>query len=95
MKEGAEAKAAELGVSLKSYAGKVDGDHETQVAAIETCIADGAKGILLTASDTSSIVPPSSRPAMPGCWSSRSTRRSSRSMRPTPHLRPTTSWPAN
>jgi ABC-type sugar transport system substrate-binding protein len=57
MKEGAEAKAEELGVSLKSYAGKIDGDHETQVAAIETCIADGAKGILLTASDTSSIVP--------------------------------------
>ncbi|MFW8595714.1 sugar ABC transporter substrate-binding protein [Cribrihabitans neustonicus] len=57
MKEGAEAKAEELGMSLKSFAGKVDGDHETQVAAIETCIADGAKGILLTASDTSSIVP--------------------------------------
>ncbi|GAA3865137.1 sugar ABC transporter substrate-binding protein [Celeribacter arenosi] len=55
MKEGAEAKAAELGIALKSFAGKVDGDHETQVAAIETCIADGAKGILLTASDTSSI----------------------------------------
>ncbi|NRB16423.1 MAG: sugar ABC transporter substrate-binding protein [Rhodobacteraceae bacterium] len=57
MREGAEAKAAELGITLKSYAGKVDGDHETQVAAIETCIADGASGILLTASDTSSIVP--------------------------------------
>ena len=56
MKEGATAKAKELGVSLKSYAGKIDGDHETQVAAIETCIADGAKGILLTASYTSSIV---------------------------------------
>ena len=56
MKEGAEAKAAELGMTLKSFAGKVDGDHETQVAAIETCIADGAKGILITASDTSSIV---------------------------------------
>ncbi|ODT82818.1 MAG: sugar ABC transporter [Pelagibacterium sp. SCN 64-44] len=56
MKEGAEAKAAELGVTLKSYAGRVDGDHETQVAAIETCIADGAKGILITASDTSAIV---------------------------------------
>ena len=56
MREGAEAKAAELGITLKSYAGKVDGDHETQVAAIETCIADGAKGILITASDTSSIV---------------------------------------
>ena len=57
MKEGAEAKAAELGVSLKSYAGKVDGDSESQVAAIETCIVDGAKGILLTASDTKGIVP--------------------------------------
>ena len=41
---------------MRSYAGRVDGDHETQVAAIETCIADGASGILLTASDTSSIV---------------------------------------
>ena len=57
MREGAEAKAAELGVNLSSFAGKIDGDHETQVAAIETCIANGAKGILLTASDTSSIVP--------------------------------------
>ena len=56
MKEGASAKAQELGIDLKTYAGKIDGDHETQVAAIETCIADGAKGILLTASDTSSIV---------------------------------------
>ena len=56
MKEGATAKAEELGIELKSYAGKIDGDHETQVQAIETCIADGAKGILLTASDTSSIV---------------------------------------
>ena len=57
MREGATAKAEELGITLNSYAGKVDGDHETQVAAIETCIANGAKGILLTASDTSSIVP--------------------------------------
>lgn len=57
MREGALAKADELGVSLSTYAGRIDGDHETQVAAIETCIADGAKGILITASDTSSIVP--------------------------------------
>ena len=56
MKEGATAKAEQLGIELKSFAGKIDGDHETQVQAIETCIADGAKGILLTASDTSSIV---------------------------------------
>jgi fructose transport system substrate-binding protein len=56
MKEGAQAKADELGIELKSYAGRVDGDHESQVQAIETCIADGAKGILITPSDTSSIV---------------------------------------
>jgi fructose transport system substrate-binding protein len=56
MKEGAEAKAAELGVTLKAYAGKVDGDHESQVAAIEACVADGAKGILIAASDTKAIV---------------------------------------
>ncbi len=57
MKEGAEAKAEELGMTLKAFAGKIDGDHETQVQAIETCILDGASGILITASDTSSIVP--------------------------------------
>lgn len=57
MKEGAAKKAKELGITLKAYAGKVDGDSESQVAAIETCIADGAKGILLTASDTKGIVP--------------------------------------
>ena len=57
MKEGAEAKAKELGIALKSYAGKIDGDTESQVQAVETCIADGAKGILIAASDTSGIVP--------------------------------------
>ncbi|MEM8552836.1 MAG: sugar ABC transporter substrate-binding protein [Pseudomonadota bacterium] len=58
MKEGATAKANELGIELDSYAGAVDGDHEAQVAAIETCIADGAKGILIAASDTKAIVEP-------------------------------------
>ena len=56
MREGALAKAQELGVELKTYAGRIDGDHESQVAAIETCVADGAKGILITASDTKAIV---------------------------------------
>jgi fructose transport system substrate-binding protein len=56
MREGAEAKAAELGIALSSYAGTVDGDHESQVAAIETCIASGASGILIAASDTAAIV---------------------------------------
>jgi fructose transport system substrate-binding protein len=57
MKEGATARAKELGVNLKTYAGKIDGDSESQVAAIETCIADGAKGLMITASDTKGIVP--------------------------------------
>jgi fructose transport system substrate-binding protein len=56
MKEGASAKAAELGVALKAYAGKVDGDNEGQMAAMESCIADGAKGILLVPSDSKAIV---------------------------------------
>ncbi len=56
MKEGATAKANELGIELSTFAGKIDGDHETQVQAIETCIASGAKGILITASDTKAIV---------------------------------------
>ncbi|WP_320822676.1 sugar ABC transporter substrate-binding protein [Reinekea sp.] len=56
MREGAEAKSKEMGMGFKSFAGRLDGDHQTQVQAIETCIADGADGILLTASDTSAIV---------------------------------------
>lgn len=57
MKEGAQGKARELGIELKSYAGRIDGDNESQVQAIETCIADGAAGILLTPSSTKAIVP--------------------------------------
>jgi fructose transport system substrate-binding protein len=57
MKEGAEAEAKKLGLELQSFAGKYDGDNETQVAAIENLIAAGAKGILITASDTKAIVP--------------------------------------
>jgi fructose transport system substrate-binding protein len=57
MKEGASKKAEELGITFKAYAGKIDGDNEGQVAAIETCIADGVKGILLTPSDTKAIIP--------------------------------------
>ncbi|MGI9523110.1 MAG: substrate-binding domain-containing protein, partial [Hyphomicrobiaceae bacterium] len=56
MKEGATAKAKDLGIDLQSFAGKIDGDNETQVAAVETCIASGAKGILITPSDSKAIV---------------------------------------
>jgi fructose transport system substrate-binding protein len=57
MREGATAKAEELGIELSSYAGRIDGDNESQVAAVETCVANGAKGILITASDTAAITP--------------------------------------
>jgi fructose transport system substrate-binding protein len=57
MKEGAAAKAKELGAELRSFAGKMDGDNESQVAAVESLIAAGAKGILITPSDSKAIVP--------------------------------------
>ncbi len=57
MKEGASAKAAEMGITLSTYAGKIDGDVETQIAAVESCIAAGAKGILITPSDSRALAP--------------------------------------
>lgn len=57
MREGAAAKAAELGVDFQAFAGKFDGDNDTQVQAIENLISAGAKGILLVPSDTKAIVP--------------------------------------
>jgi len=56
MREGATEKAEELGIDLSTYAGQVDGDHETQQQAVESCIAAGVDGILITASDTKAIV---------------------------------------
>ncbi len=56
MKEGAQAKADELGVELTALAGREDGDNEGQVAAIESCIANGVNGILLVPSDSAAIV---------------------------------------
>ena len=57
MKEGAQEKAEELGMELRSYAGKYDGDNEGQVEAIESLIAADAAGILITPSDSAAIVP--------------------------------------
>ncbi|MBF9030344.1 substrate-binding domain-containing protein [Rhodobacterales bacterium HKCCE3408] len=57
MREGATAAAEELGIELFTYAGQIDGDNETQVAAIETCIANGASGILITPSIPDAIAP--------------------------------------
>ena len=55
MKEGAEAAATAAGLDFQGYAGKVDGDAAPQIEAIENCIAAGAKGILITASNDSVI----------------------------------------
>ncbi len=57
MKEGALQGAKENGINLQTFAGKIDGDVETQVAAVETCIASGAKGILITPSDSRALEP--------------------------------------
>jgi fructose transport system substrate-binding protein len=57
MKEGAQARAKTLGVEVQSYAGKRDGDNESQVAAVENLIAAGAAGILITPNDSKAIVP--------------------------------------
>ncbi len=55
MKEGAEEKAAELGAELRSFAGKYDGDNEAQIEAIESLVAAGAAGILITPSDPAGL----------------------------------------
>ncbi|NKC11932.1 MAG: substrate-binding domain-containing protein [Gammaproteobacteria bacterium] len=57
MKEGALAGAEANGIELQTFAGKIDGDVETQVAAVESCIASGAKGILITPSDSRALAP--------------------------------------
>jgi fructose transport system substrate-binding protein len=57
MKEGADSKAKALGADLQSFAGKKDGDNESQVAAVENLIASGAKGFMITPNDSKAIVP--------------------------------------
>ncbi len=53
MKEGAEQAAAAAGLDFQAYAGEKDGDAAPQITAIENCVAAGAKGILITASNDS------------------------------------------
>ena len=57
MREGAEAKAEELGIELRTFAGRFDGDNDSHVQAVENLIASGAIGILIAANDASAIVP--------------------------------------
>ena len=57
MKEGAQSKASDLGLDLQSFAGKKDGDNESQVSAVENLISAGAKGLMITPNDSKAIVP--------------------------------------
>ena len=56
MKEGAEAAATAAGLDFQAFAGEKDGDAAPQITAIENCVAAGARGILITASNDS-VVP--------------------------------------
>jgi fructose transport system substrate-binding protein len=91
MKEGASSAAQGLGADLQSFAGKKDGDNETQVAAVENLISSGAKGFMITANDSKAIVPSLDKARQAGLLVWRWTRRWSRRTRRTRHLRPTTS----
>jgi fructose transport system substrate-binding protein len=57
MREGAEATATELGLDLRTFAGKYDGDNDAQVSAIENLISAGAAGIAIVPADSAAIVP--------------------------------------
>ncbi|MEU1785712.1 substrate-binding domain-containing protein [Streptomyces sparsogenes] len=57
MREGAQKKARELGVDLRTFAGKGQADNDSQVKAIENLVAAGAKGILITPADSGAIIP--------------------------------------
>lgn len=57
MKDGAQQAADSAGVELQSFAGRQDGDNESQVQAIETLISAGAAGFLITPNDSKAIVP--------------------------------------
>ncbi len=55
MQEAAVEKADELDVDLRTFAGEFDGDWQTQLEAIESLVAAGAEGILITPSDPAAL----------------------------------------
>lgn len=55
MRDAALSRADELGVELRAMAGRYDGDWETQVEAVESLVAGGAAGILITPSDPAAL----------------------------------------
>jgi fructose transport system substrate-binding protein len=56
MRESAQAEGKSLGVQVEALAGKYDGDNEGQVTAVQNLTAKGAKGILITPSNSSGVL---------------------------------------
>ncbi|GGX84708.1 sugar ABC transporter [Litchfieldella qijiaojingensis] len=57
MREGAQVQASMRGAELRTFAGRFDGDNDSQVQAIENLVSAGAQGILITPNDPVAIVP--------------------------------------
>lgn len=55
MMEAARARAGELGIELRTFAGSRDGDRKSQAGAVESLVAAGAAGILVAASDPATL----------------------------------------
>jgi fructose transport system substrate-binding protein len=56
LRQAASAEAQKQGATLIARAGKFDGDNEGQVSAIEDLISAGAKGILITPSNSTGVL---------------------------------------
>ena len=55
IEESAQRRADELGVTLRTFFGEYDGDSASQIAAIDSLVADAAVGILITPSDPDAL----------------------------------------
>jgi fructose transport system substrate-binding protein len=56
MRESAQEQAKALNVQVEALAGKYDGDNEGQITAIQNLVTKGAKGILVTPSNSSGLL---------------------------------------
>ena len=56
MRQSAQEQAQALNVDVEALAGKYDGDNEGQITAIQNLVAKGAKGILVTPSNSSGLL---------------------------------------
>src|SRR3954453_3474996 len=57
MRSAAEAEAKKMGATLTAAAGTADGDHDSQVTAVQNMMASGVKATLITPNDSKAIVP--------------------------------------